>query len=239
MLTRCLSMSIASSLHSIPGATCSHSGSDHCGCGVSTGSFPVSSAMRRASRACSDVVGRSTSVGQGTNLSTTGRRLSSSHRQSGHEAICASAAATSLAGESCRAYAQVVSLCPQRSDCLIPGECELCIPPTTSNASFWIGPGRRAAAKKAPLRYAGRTRRRAPRTSGRAMDALDARDASMKDIFGAGDEDAGAARLAPDALVACSRRTVIVIAGHELLLVDPQFTIEEMQLFDASVGMRR
>src|SRR5205814_3283019 len=70
------------------------------------------------------------------------------------EAICASAAATSLAGESCRAYAQVVSLCPQRSDCLIPGECELCIPPTTSNASFWIGPGRRAAAKKAPLRYA-------------------------------------------------------------------------------------
>jgi hypothetical protein len=37
----------------------------------------------------------------------------------------------------------------------------------------------------------------------------------MKDIFGAGDEDAGAARLAPDALVARSRRTVIVIAREE------------------------
>src|SRR5437763_11572441 len=71
------------------------------------------------------------------------------------------------------------------------------------------------------------------------MDALDARDASMKDIFGAGDEEAGAARLAPDALVARSRRTVIVIAGHELLLVDPQFTDEEMQLFNAIMGMHR
>src|SRR5438105_12728337 len=60
-----------------------------------------------------------------------------------------------------------------------------------------------------------------------------------KDIFGAGDEDAGATRLAPDALVALSRRTVIVIAGHELLLVDPQLAVEEMQLFNARMRMRR
>ena len=63
--------------------------------------FPVSSAIRSARRSCSDVVGRSTSVGQETNRSTTGRRLSSSRWQSGHEAIWASAAATSLAGSAC------------------------------------------------------------------------------------------------------------------------------------------
>ena len=37
MLTRCLSVSVASSLHSIPGATCSHSGSDHWRGGGGTG----------------------------------------------------------------------------------------------------------------------------------------------------------------------------------------------------------
>src|SRR5205085_9808762 len=120
--------------------------------GGSTGSFPVPSAIRSARRACSDVVGRSTSVGQETNLSTTGRRLSNSRRQSGQEAICASAAATSLAGETCRAYAQVVSVFPQRSDCLIPGECELCIPQLRQTRAFGLVRGGRA--KKAPLRYA-------------------------------------------------------------------------------------
>jgi hypothetical protein len=105
MLTRCISVSVASSLHSIPGATCSHSGSDHCGAGGSTGSWLVSSAMRSANRVCSELVGRRTSVGQETNLSTTRRKLSNSRRQSGHEAICASAAATSLAGRTWRAYA--------------------------------------------------------------------------------------------------------------------------------------
>src|SRR5204863_3936603 len=64
MLTRCLSVSVASSLHSIPSATCSHSGSDQRGGGGGTGSFPVSSAIRSAKRACSDVVGRNTSVGR-------------------------------------------------------------------------------------------------------------------------------------------------------------------------------
>jgi hypothetical protein len=97
-----------------------------------------------------------------------------------------------------------------------------------------------AGAKKStlPVRAAAHAGR-AARTSGRPMDGLGARGASTKDIFGAGDEDAGAAGLAPDALVAGSRRTVIVIAGQELLLVDPQFTVEKMQLFDAGMGMRR
>src|SRR5258707_1384018 len=71
MLTRCLSVSVASSLHSMPGATSSHSGSDHRPAGGGTGCFPVSLAIRSARRVCSDVVGRSTSVGQQTNRSTT------------------------------------------------------------------------------------------------------------------------------------------------------------------------
>src|SRR5438105_9707511 len=61
----------------------------------------------------------------------------------------------------------------------------------------------------------------------------------LQNIFGAGDEDAGAARLAPDAVVARSRRTVVVVARKELALVDPQLAIEEMQLFDARMRMRR
>ena len=56
--------------------------------------------------------------------------------------------------------------------------------------------------------------------------------------LGAGDENAGAARLAPDALVARSRRTVVVVAGDELAIVDPQLTVEQMQLFHARMRMR-
>src|SRR5688572_29206330 len=63
--------------------------------------------------------------------------------------------------------------------------------------------------------------------------------ASAKDIFGAGDENAGAAGLAPDALVARARRAVIVIAGEELARVDPEFAVEKMQLFHAGMGVRR
>jgi hypothetical protein len=37
------------------------------------------------------------------------------------------------------------------------------------------------------------------------------RGVSAKGIFGAGDENAGAARLTPDALVARCRRTVVVV----------------------------
>jgi len=51
-------------------------------------------------------------------------------------------------------------------------------------------------------------------------------------------QEAGAARLAPNALIARSRRTVIVVARKELALVDPQLTIEEMQLFYAGMSMR-
>ena len=76
----------------------------------------------------------------------------------------------------------------------------------------------------------------------RVHDVVDSRQAETRDMrevrhgqrrtsVGAGDENAGAARLAPDALVARSRRTVVVVARDELALVDPQLTVEEMQLF--------
>src|SRR5207248_9243920 len=61
----------------------------------------------------------------------------------------------------------------------------------------------------------------------------------LQNIFGAGGEKTGAARLAPDAVVARSRRTVVVVARKELALVDPQLAVEEMQLFDARMRMRR
>src|SRR4029077_2727700 len=80
-----------------------------------------------------------------------------------------------------------------------------------------------------------RTRRRRPNTGGRRV--LCVRCASAKSIFGAGDEDAGATGLAPDALVDRSRRTVVVVARDELAPVDPQLTVEEMQLFYARMRM--
>src|SRR4029077_7897297 len=61
---------------------------------------------------------------------------------------------------------------------------------------------------------------------------------SAQNVLGAGNENTGAACLTPDALVACSRRTIVVVARDELALVDPQFTVEEMQLFYARMRMR-
>src|SRR4051812_14949131 len=61
---------------------------------------------------------------------------------------------------------------------------------------------------------------------------------SAQGIFCAGDEHAGAAGLAPHAVVAGTRRAVVVVAGDKLALVDPQLTVEEMQLLDAGMCMR-
>jgi hypothetical protein len=61
---------------------------------------------------------------------------------------------------------------------------------------------------------------------------------SGKGIFEAGDQNAGAASLTPDTFIARARRSLIVVAGEELALVDPQLPVEEMQLFGASMRMR-
>ena len=65
------------------------------------------------------------------------------------------------------------------------------------------------------------------------------REGLSKDIFGTGDEKAGAARLAPGALVARAWRTIVVVAREELALVDPQLTVKEIQLFCTGMSMRR
>src|SRR5438309_9996136 len=59
----------------------------------------------------------------------------------------------------------------------------------------------------------------------------------MKDTFGAGHEEAGAACLAAVGLVAGSWHTIVVVARHELLLVDPQFAVEEMRSEERRVGI--
>src|SRR6185295_9608798 len=61
---------------------------------------------------------------------------------------------------------------------------------------------------------------------------------SNQNVLGTGDENAGATGLAPDALVASARCTVVVVAREELAFVDPQLTVEEMQLFYACMSMR-
>src|SRR6185295_10402871 len=105
------------------------------------------------------------------------------------------------------------------------GARQSCLPFKTSNVSFWIGA------------RVGRTSRRLGRRVV-AVRSSCARVASAKNIFGTGDENAGAAGLAPNALVTCARCTVVVVAREELAFVDPQLTVEEMQLFYACMSMR-
>src|SRR5690349_1967651 len=97
------------------------------------------------------------------------------------------------------------------------------IPPTTSKARSWIGAN---------------SRPRANDGGDGPIGAEGTGHASAKRILGAGDEDAGAAGLAPDPIVRGARRAVIIVARHELALVDPQLAVEEMQLFDPGMRMR-
>ena len=84
MLTRFFSVSVASSLQEIPGATSFHSGSAQRGSTGTTGAPAVSAAIRRARRPQSDADGRRTSIGQETKESMIGRSASISCRQSAH-----------------------------------------------------------------------------------------------------------------------------------------------------------
>src|SRR5579871_35443 len=77
------------------------------------------------------------------------------------------------------------------------------------------------------------------RTGRRLSGAQDApRAFSAKNIFRAGDEDAGAACLAPDPVVPSSRRAIIVVPGHEPAVVDPQLAIEKMKFFHVRMRVR-
>src|SRR5579872_1100776 len=62
---------------------------------------------------------------------------------------------------------------------------------------------------------------------------------SAEDVFGAGDQHARAAGLAPHVSVGGRRFGAVVITGVKLPLVDPQLAIEKKQLLDPRMGVRR
>src|SRR5260370_26821066 len=104
MLTQLFSVSVASFLQEIPGATSSHSGLAGSCTGGKTGSLPVSSAIRCASEPHRDADGRSTSVGQETKDPITGPSVFISSSHSAQAEIWALATAISCEGRAPRAY---------------------------------------------------------------------------------------------------------------------------------------
>src|ERR1043165_6976490 len=63
--------------------------------------------------------------------------------------------------------------------------------------------------------------------------------ASKQNVPAAGNKDAGTTGLAPNALVATAGRGVVVVAGEKLAFVNPELTVQQMQLFYAGMSMRR
>ena len=92
-------------------------------------------------------------------------------------------------------------------------------------------------------RSTSRSQRLRPRTSQPAKHALgresQARHALLQDVAVRRDEHAGTAGFAPYALVARTHLAAVVVAGMELSIVDPELAIEEMQLLDPAVDVRR
>src|SRR2546423_8265803 len=62
---------------------------------------------------------------------------------------------------------------------------------------------------------------------------------SAQNVFGAGDEDAGAARLRPEEHTSELQSLAFVVSRLVLELIDPQLAVEEMQFFCARMRMRR
>jgi len=108
MLTRFFSVSVASTLQEMPGATSFHSGSAHRGGTTgTTGAPPVSAAIRCPRRPQSDADGRSTSIVPGDKgVDDRAKRfhLLPAIRTRGD--LCASTPRTSLEGRACRAYCE-------------------------------------------------------------------------------------------------------------------------------------
>ena len=240
MLTRCLSVSVASSLHSIPGATCSHSGSDHCRAGGSTGWLArlLGDAKRKA---------RLQRCRRTQHIGGPGDEPIDHRAEALQLALAIRARGDMGFGRGNLARRQGLQGVGARQLGLsqrfrLSGSS--LIPPKRQTRAFGLVRG--GAAKETPQPAAAsrfedvrRFVRESCAPDGRTVPhGIVRRGASAKGIFGAGDENAGAAGLAPDALVARSRRTVVVVAREELALVDPQLTVEEMQLFHARMRMR-
>src|SRR5690606_7290768 len=70
------------------------------------------------------------------------------------------------------------------------------------------------------------------RTPPDGCGAAEGRSASAQAVGGRGDEYAGAPRLAEDPLVERPWFAVVVVAGAEQPIVDPQLAVDEVELFD-------
>jgi hypothetical protein len=61
----------------------------------------------------------------------------------------------------------------------------------------------------------------------------------VKHVSGGGEENARAPGLAPDTLIGAASLRPVVVTWIELLLVDPQFSVQEIQLLDSPMAVRR
>src|SRR5262245_2727829 len=90
-----------------------------------------------------------------------------------------------------------------------------------------------------PLRSRARSRGTRGRAFfGRSCETASA-DGSAKPVSGGGEEHARAAGLAPDPLVAGTGLSPVVVARIQLLVVDPELAVQQIQLFDPGMGVRR
>src|ERR1700752_459489 len=62
---------------------------------------------------------------------------------------------------------------------------------------------------------------------------------SSKNVLAIGDENAGAAPLAPEALVDRSRCAMVIVARDEFASIDPQLAAEKMQFFHVRMSVGR
>src|SRR4029450_2977387 len=79
-----------------------------------------------------------------------------------------------------------------------------------------------------------------PRRRGCLAAPPDDREArSVKDVSGRGEENARTAGLAPDTLIDGVGLPPVVVPRIELLVVDHQLAVQQIQLFDTGMTMRR
>ena len=206
MRTRAFSASVANKLHSIRGATCCRIRLDRTPSERRTRGCPFSSAIRRARRSANGAAGRNTSVGQVTNRC---------HHRSQALELASPISARRDKGLKRRSF-------------------------VSAKDSQDIGVNRAGLRawrdSLSPVAYPLERQRRGPGLRKSNVRAQYPRRASAKGVPGAGDEHAGAAGLAPHALVAragarrgCSRRGKACARRSKL-------AVEQMQLLDAGMA---
>src|SRR5262247_1748020 len=61
----------------------------------------------------------------------------------------------------------------------------------------------------------------------------------MQHVSGGRDQNAGTASLAPDTLIGSPGLCTVVVAGAELLVLNPELPVKQVQLFDSRMAMGR